>query len=194
MKIQEQLSSLQEQLAEERAAREAEAAEFRADKVALEAKIGAEHMARNALARRVAELAREVAEDRCARADDHARLIEMEVKETPRDGGMRRVPPGLELHTSSVEVSGWPSEPNSATLSTPVPTGLEIGGRGGRGRGGGKNGGRGGGRARSSTFGDDLNGATHEQLNMLAKEILLLCDSSPTGAILCANLPRTIQR
>lgn len=46
VEIREQLSSLAEQLAEERAAREAEAAIFRADRVSLEAKLGAEHAAR----------------------------------------------------------------------------------------------------------------------------------------------------
>lgn len=45
VEIREQLSSLAEQLAEERAAREAEAAKFRAERVALEAKLVAEHAA-----------------------------------------------------------------------------------------------------------------------------------------------------
>ena len=46
VEIREQLSSLAEQLAEERAVREAEAAKFRADRVAFEAKLVAEHAAR----------------------------------------------------------------------------------------------------------------------------------------------------
>ena len=78
--VEERMASIEAQLAEERAGRAQDAAEYQQRLHAMESHFEAELNGRRALARRVAELAREVAEDRCARADDHQRLLKMETK------------------------------------------------------------------------------------------------------------------
>ncbi|KAK7236787.1 hypothetical protein SO694_000930104 [Aureococcus anophagefferens] len=181
-KIQDQINSLQEQLAEERARRAAEAAEFRADKADLRAQLEAEHAARNALARRVAELAREVAEDRCARADDHQRLLEHSAKFSVADGPAG--PPGLgepAAPEAPAPVGAW-GRPPPVPRSEPV---VAANGAAAEGRGRGKVV-----KTKKGYVDATVVGASSDQLEDLGVEILALCDASPSGTVLCANLPR----
>jgi hypothetical protein len=81
--LEDRTASLEAQLAESLAGRAQDAAEYAQRLGTMEAHCEAELNGRRALARRVAELAREVAEDRCARADDHHRLLKFESKGAP---------------------------------------------------------------------------------------------------------------
>ena len=139
----------------------------------------AEHAARNALARRVAELAREVAEDRCARADDHQRLLEHSAKFSVADGPAG--PPGLgepAQPEAPAPVGAWGRPP-------PVPRSEPAVGTNGAPEKRGKVA-----KAKKGYVDANIVGASTDQLEDLGVEILALCDASPSGTVLCANLPR----
>ena len=107
--VEERMASIEAQLAEERAGRAQDAAEYQQRLHAMESHFEAELNGRRALARRVAELAREVAEDRCARADDHQRLLKMETK--------GQAPPGFSEEEQPVKKP--PSQRHKARSASP---------------------------------------------------------------------------
>ena len=107
--VEERMASIEAQLAEERAGRAQDAAEYQQRLHAMESHFEAELNGRRALARRVAELAREVAEDRCARADDHQRLLKMETK--------GQAPPGFSEEEQPVPKK--PSQKHKARSASP---------------------------------------------------------------------------
>ena len=117
--VEERMASIEAQLAEERAGRAQDAAEYQQRLHAMESHFEAELNGRRALARRVAELAREVAEDRCARADDHQRLLKMETK--------GQAPPGFSEEEQPVKKP--PSQRHKARSASPrgdVMLGLSL--------------------------------------------------------------------
>ena len=147
----------------------------------MRAQLEAEHAARNALARRVAELAREVAEDRCARADDHQRLLEHSAKFSVADGPAG--PPGLgepAAPEAPAPVGAWGRPPPVPRAEPAVAT---NGAAEGRGRGKVM-------KTKKGYVDATSVGASSDQLEDLGVEILALCDASPSGTVLCANLPR----